>query len=44
MNSLKNPGESLGGKKWTIAEFARKCIEQFYDGVKTKINLRIEGG
>lgn len=44
MNDLKNPGESLGGEKGNIAEFACKFIEQFHHGVKTKINLQIGGG
>jgi hypothetical protein len=44
MNDLKNPGESWGGGKGNIAEFACKFIEQCHDGVKTKINLRTGGG
>jgi hypothetical protein len=41
MNNLKNPGESLGGGKGNIAEFACEFIEPFHDGVKTEIILRI---
>jgi hypothetical protein len=44
MNGLKHLGESLGGEKGNIDEFAGKFIEQFRDGVKTKLNPRIGRG